>query len=728
MKRACFVFVLIVLVGIAAAVEAADTLQGRRPVVGIALSGGGAKGIAHIGVLKVLEEVGVPVDVVAGTSMGSIVGALYAVGYSASDLERIVLEIDWDGILSDRLDRSRLTMKNRKKEDRYLLSLPVTRGRVKLPAGLIHGHKIYNLFIRLTWPALEIDDFRKLPRPFSCVAVDIASGDPVVLDGGFLPDAIRTSMAIPSVFTPVWRDGKLLVDGGLIRNLPAEDASNLGADIVIGVDVASGLLRADEIENLVDILNQSVSLAGAKEYERQKALCDMLISPDLEGFATLDFSKTQELIRRGEEAARRHLDELRALADSLGRGRGAPPVATPEFKPIRIEEIEVRGLRDVSPRLVLAELGFTAPGLVTAENLEQAIERLYSTGFFADLSYRFEGVPAGRKLVIVVRENSGILLNTGLGYDSYWSVSLLLNASLRNIFGHGSQFEFDLLIGERLRFRTEYAIHTGVRSGVGIRVDLDYIDDYVNVYEAGRRISRWTGESTRGGIFIESLISNLLYAAVGANMEWFELSPSIAPPTAARITERCAFLSGELRFDTLDRSWFPRRGIEVRARGEVAGSVLGTEYAFERFLLQWRVYLPLHPRLTLGADMCFGVSTDEMPLHYNFFLGGMNSYVAFQGDRTSSFPGYEHQELSGPDAGSAGLVLQVEPIRKWYLILAGKVGSATEERKDILTESELFGGGAVGIGVETPAGPISASITYSRRNDFGYFVSAGFPF
>ena len=729
-----------------------------RPRVGIALSGGGARGLAHIGVLKVLEEAGVPVDVVAGTSMGSIVGALYSIGYTPAEIERIVTSADWSDLLSDRLERGELPMKNRKMDDRYLLSFPVVQGRVRLPVGLVSGQKIYNMFVRLAWPVLEVNDFKKFPRPFACVATDIVNGAAVVLDHGYLPDAMRASMSVPSIFVPVRLGGRVLVDGGIVRNLPAEDARHLGADIVIGVDVGEKLLPADKLGSLSEVMNQAIDVTRDPGHRKEMALCSILIVPDLDEYRTFDYGKAREIIACGEAAARAHMGELRALADSikaiagpsvagagtaptvmdstatgtdnhacaLGPGLGSGPVTCGA---VQIAEVEVRGLRDVSSRAVLAELGVKPPALVTVDELERAVNRLYSSGFFTDLSYRFEKTPQGRKLVIVVRENSGILLNTGLRYDTQWGPSLLLDTSVWNVFGHASRFEFDLLLGDRKRFTGEYALHTGIERSVGIRADIDYIDDHIDEYDVGERVSRWRAQSTRGGFLIETLLSSVFYASGGINMEWYRTSPDVAPAELGAETGRIAFASGDLWFDTLDRSWFPRRGGSLRIRGEAAGQALGGDASFNRAAVTWQFAIPVHRRATFGGDAFFGVTMHgPAPLHYNFFIGGMNSYNVFQGDRTSSFYGYHHQELSGPNAFMAGLHLQVEPWNHWYVIASVNAGSAEDERKNLFESDALHTGGALTLGTETRAGPAALSFTYSGQNNLGWFLSVGFPF
>ena len=282
----------------------------RGQKVGVALSGGAARGLAHIGVLKVLEEAGVPVDVIAGTSMGSVVGGLYAVGYTAPQLDTIVRTEDWYRLLTDPVDRRDLAVDRKFTEDHYLLTLPIQRGGIKLPKSVVTGQRVSQLLTRLTWSAHAIRDFRALPIPFAAVATDLETSRAVVLDHGFLPDAIRASMALPSVFSPVDLGDTAVIDGGVVRNLPAQDARALGADVLICSDVTDPLEPRDSIVSLVDVLVQSVSFRVWDSEAEQRSKCDVLILPDVRGFSTFGFTRASEVIARGEVAARAALPRI----------------------------------------------------------------------------------------------------------------------------------------------------------------------------------------------------------------------------------------------------------------------------------------------------------------------------------------------------------------------------------------------------------------------------------
>src|SRR5437660_12443867 len=247
--------------------------------IGLALSGGAARGLAHIGVLKVLERAGIPVDVIAGTSMGSVVGGLYAVGYSAAQLDTIVRGQDWFRLLTDPVDRRDLPIDREVGAGRLMRTLPIQRGGVQLRKSVVPGQRIWELLTRLTWSAHSVHDFRRLPIPFAAVATDLETGQAVVLDRGFLPDAIRASMALPSVFAPVELGPNVLLDGGVVRNLPARDASAPGADVLICSDVTDPLEPRDSIVSLVVVLAHSVSFRVLDSESAERAAWHVLLLP-----------------------------------------------------------------------------------------------------------------------------------------------------------------------------------------------------------------------------------------------------------------------------------------------------------------------------------------------------------------------------------------------------------------------------------------------------------------
>ena len=307
----------IVLLALLMAVAA----DAQRKKVGLVLSGGGAKGVAHIGVLKVLEEAGIPIDCIVGTSMGSIVGGLYAIGYDACAMDTLVRCQDWPFLLSDKVYRYNLPFSEKESTEKYLLSVPIRKkGGISLPSGFISGQNIYNLFSDLTIGYHDSLDFSTLPIPFACVASNLVDGKDVILDKGYLPLCLRASMAIPGVFAPVRQGGMVLVDGGISNNFPVDVARRMGADVIIGVDVQSDLKNEKGLESVTGIIDQLVSFLGIQKYEDNKKLVDIYIKPDVTPYSAASFSRDaiDTLIARGEKVARSQWDELMALKRELG--------------------------------------------------------------------------------------------------------------------------------------------------------------------------------------------------------------------------------------------------------------------------------------------------------------------------------------------------------------------------------------------------------------------------
>ncbi|MDK9699311.1 MAG: patatin-like phospholipase family protein, partial [bacterium] len=269
------------------------TSETTRPLIGLALSGGGVKGFAHVGVLKVLEEAGVDVDIVTGTSMGAIVGGLYAIGYTPAEIETLVVTTDWNRYLDDSPERRDLTMELKQYSDRYQISLPFGKTGIELPTGYLSGQRFGNVLNRMTWHVHDDTVFTMFPRKFACVATDLCAGEVVVLKEGFLPEAMRASFAIPGIFTAVEIDGKLLVDGSIARNFPVEDAIDLGATNVIGVDVGGERVDPAQLKSVIDVINQSFNYNDATSSLKQRSLCDLLIEPDISDISTLDFDKAE---------------------------------------------------------------------------------------------------------------------------------------------------------------------------------------------------------------------------------------------------------------------------------------------------------------------------------------------------------------------------------------------------------------------------------------------------
>ena len=386
-------------------IVAAEKSVADRPRVGLVLSGGGAKGFAHIGVLKMLDSLNIPVDYIAGTSMGGIAGALYSIGYNGIELEQLAFRNDWKEIFTDQPPRKMLPYFQKKETGKYQIEFYLKGLKPTPPRALIFGQKVLLLFISLTYPYEQIENFDQLPIPFRCVTVDLVTGNEVVLKNGSLAKAMRATMAIPTVFSPVEWGDSLLVDGGLINNLPVDVVLEMGADIIIAVDVESPLKDRSELNTAISILNQTVGLLGREKKRKNLTRVDVLVRPDLGGFTAADFDndKIREIIRRGDRAARKSIKELVVLKEKyeLHRFKDIPEkyYRTGQTK---VYDLQITGYRIIPFSYIYKRLKIQPGKIFNPDSLKLGIAELKTSGFFEDISY--EIIPLSKNFVrLVVR-------------------------------------------------------------------------------------------------------------------------------------------------------------------------------------------------------------------------------------------------------------------------------------------------------------------------------------
>lgn len=455
-------FSLVPVMGKATNEYTVDTLQPQRPKIGVALSGGGAKGAAHIGVLKYMQEIGIPVDYIAGTSIGSIIGGLYALGYTPEEMAYLIANMDWSFYMSNGVGRSYQSSTSREQNSQFLLSVPFGTGDFErrsldilstLPSGVINGASLINLFNRLSIGYNDSVDFNKLPIPFACVATDILTGDSVVLHSGNFAKAIRSSMAIPGVFAPVQWDGYLLADGGLVDNFPVDVCLGMGADIVIGVDLADKMAATpEELKSLPQQLSQYLSIAVSSNRSNNRDSCYLLIHPNVSGYNMLSFTHDaiDTLVRRGYECAKSHHAELMKIKDSIDRfGDSRQVYQAPRAKYLTatdtfvLANIIYNGVSDEEVEWLKKQDGLETGMPMTVDDIEHAINILIGTGSFASITYKLHETDEEYWLTHMVfsdalgRESYRLIINLmpaephnfaiGFRYDSEESASLLFH-------------------------------------------------------------------------------------------------------------------------------------------------------------------------------------------------------------------------------------------------------------------------------------------------------------
>lgn len=407
----------------------------KRPKVALVLSGGGAKGFAHLGVLKVLEEEKIPIDIIVGTSIGSIVGGLYAIGYSADDIIDLAKKSNWPELLSDYLPRRELDQISKTEQQRYVINLPVAENKFPtLPSGMVNGQNVLNLFCGLTANLPENADFTKFPIPFACVGTDLATGREVVMTEGFLPTAIFSSMSIPGVFAPGKHNVYLLTDGGLANNFPTDVAKRMGADIIIGVDLRKDLYPADEIGSLDKLTSQIINFYSLEKDSINKCLCDIIIRPDITGYNTSSFNRQalDTLMVRGRNSALMVIDQIRELRENNQLSPRSKTNSLIETQKWKITGIRFSGNYSMSDKLLTSMINKTFPGEYNYENIKQSINSLYGMGVFKRVYFKLDDDTNGKILHFFIEEGKAWNLNVGMRLNTRSGISVVLNSTRKD--------------------------------------------------------------------------------------------------------------------------------------------------------------------------------------------------------------------------------------------------------------------------------------------------------
>ncbi len=701
MKALAPTTLLLAIALMAAPHAGAQQQDGVPPTVGLVLSGGSAKGIAHIGVLRVLEELGVRVDVVSGTSAGSAVGAMYAMGLPVDSIYNLVASADWATLMGDGVPRNRRFLEQRRLDERPFLTLRLETARIALPAGAIMGSNLFRLLERATWGGATVRNFVELPRPFVAVATDIETGEGVTLEGGVLSEAVRASVGVPGALEPMRIGDRLLVDGGLSRNLPVDDVRVLGADFVICSDVSDPLESAEGLVTLVDVLMQVAAVSMVESTLRQRELCDILILPDILGMSSLEFARVDEWVSRGEVAAMAQADALREIAVRAPFAGPLPP--HPDFvgDSIRIRSVEVRGAED--PRaveLVRGELGVVPGDYVGRDLLAARLSDLDATGLFGVARYRLDPVVDGAVLTVTVEERPRNRLGVGLRYDDERRAALLFTVTAYNALVYGSATRMDLRVGEETQIGARFRRRQGVTGMFSVAAAARWSQGDLSLPD------------TLGGKSGVDLSTGTLYLGIGAGRGTafgVELTAERALSKVDAVSTDLLSVSFVTDRETLDRIDFPRRGTDFRGRFEWGVSDLTTAGSFSVTTLEARSYRTLHPRFTihLGAFVGYGRG-DDLPFHRRFFLGGSHRSTVF---RTTHplFRGLDSQEQSGVSVQVGTLGVRWAVLPNLYLSSAVDVGGVRDVWRFPIDDPTT--GWSLGASLGTLIGPITVEVS-----------------
>ncbi len=726
MKRLPALFLLLLWLGPQCLPAQSDH---ARPKVGLVLSGGGAKGFAHIGVLKVLERAGIRPDYITGTSMGSIVGGLYALGYPADTLERIAVEQDWNRILTDDIPLEEVLFEEKNYFKNQHIELPIDSTGVRTPEGLIQGQEIERLLSRLTLPAYRVNDFDSLPTPFRCMAVDLYYGTPCELSEGSLGRAIRSSMAIPTVFTPVRQDTLFLVDGGLIRNFPVQEARAMGADIIIGAHSGPRLTPREDLEGVSAILGQTLFLGSLADSEKQFEDVDLYIEPDIAPYGTSDFASAQDIITRGEKAALDLLPQLERLADSLDRlGPPPPKPPYPVVDSVFIDEVIVLGNSIYSDTEILEQAGIGPRQWITPDRLDQAVTTLFGTNHFTKITYTLLRDRDRTVLRLESVEKPNILVKGTLSYDSYHEVGIGVNLTLRNFLMPASRLMLVAKVANNHRYRIEFLKYIDEAQTRWFHTGIQFNVDRLPIIQEGRTTSEYRTADTPLDLWVYQRSGANLRFGLGLRFERLALSPTISEsPLFDRLRYLNANYLASIDFNNLDRNIMPTRGNLISLEGgwvsSLSGRLTGPQPGLEdelnsltsfdpypRLSFRSEHFMPTGPRGSVVARPFAGLILTDQPLLSDFYALGAPVAVS---RRSMPLFGLKANEVLVQTVLGTSLGYQYFPFENVLLAVdlsASFSGTPDFLEAQLLNLEDFFLGGGITAGYNSLIGPISLTL------------------
>lgn len=717
----------------------AQNVEDHRPKVGLVLSGGGAKGLAHIGVLKVIDSLNIKIDYIAGTSMGAIVGGLYASGYSAAQLDSIFSKIDVDALLQDYTPRESKTFYEKRNEEIYALTLPFNNFKIGLPSGLSKGLYNFNLISTLTQHVSHVRDFTRLPIPFLCIATDIETGEKVVLDQGILAQAMIASGALPTLYQPILINGRLLMDGGVTDNYPIENLKTRGIDFIIGVDVQDGLKSREELKEVTAVLAQINNFSMIEKMEEKRRATHVYIKPDIKGFTLVDFQRGKELIQKGTEKAI-------ALSDSLNLFSQKEKIKKELVKhqdSIFIKEVAFNRLENYTRAYIIGKLKFKNNTKISFHDLQKGILNLNATQNFSAINYSFEQMSKGEKLVLQLQENkNNTFLKFGLHYDDLYKSGVLINYTKKNLISKNDVFSFDVILGDNFRYNFDYYIDNGFYLSFGFNSKLASFNKNIATDFENGNVFGDLGITSINADFFD--LSNQAYVqtifaqktSIGGGLEFKHLKiESQTLQNTTPVFDDSNYLSafGFVKFDSFDQKYFPRKGMYFNA--DLKTFLYSSDYthSFERFSIvrvDFGTAKTFYKKVTLTfqaeSGFAFGVPSVSF---FDFVLGG----YGFQSvNNIKPFLGYDFLSISGDSFIKTGLTIDYEIYKKHHLNFItnfANLGNRIFENTELWLKKPAYSGYSFGYGMETVIGPVEIKHSWSpETREHHTWFSVGFWF
>ncbi len=682
----------------------------KNPKIGLSLSGGGAKGFTHVGVLKVLDSLGVKIDYISGTSMGAIVGGLYASGYTGKDIEKIVMDTDFYSLITDPKTRQETSFFS-KSVDKYLFTVPLKNGKITLPSSISTGQRNVYLLKELLRNVSNIDDFSKLPIPFMCIATNIETGQMTVFEKGDLVSSIMASSAFPSLLEPVKIGDSIYVDGAMTVNFPSKPLKEKGIDIVIGVDLNQPLANRDNLNSVIAIMNQIIDISIKKETINQYKYTDINIKPDLTGITATSYDNKRQILDSGYVEALKYTDILNELPKrNFERVRSSiNPIYSSVYK---IDSLVVDNAKIYKANYIRGKMGLTLPSMQTYGSVNKMIDKLYATNNYKFINYDIIQENNRNYLKLYVTEDEARhFLKFGLHYDEIFKTGLLLNYSAKRLLFRNSNLSLDVVVGDNPRYYFNYFIDNGYIPGFGLyssgmSFDLKNFDN--------NTIDSW--KWFRNEVFIQSVWKDRFALGGGFSHDYFESERNGINDKTEKYMNPYVFLKS----DTQNDKDFPTKGFYLNAEGKII-ELFNADIENKPITIKADIKINFYIsklftyRLNLFGGITIG---EDNPSFYQYRIGGLFDQPIVNFKR---FAGYQFASLADNNIFIASNDFQFRFNKNYFIIGNFSIANLFSSIK--VEEAVKLNYSSIGLtaGYKSPFGQIKLNVSKSLNKHKGIF-------
>ena len=712
----------------------------KRPTVGVVLCGGGAKGFSQIRILKAIDEAGIPVDYIAGTSIGSIMGALYAIGYDPDTMEKLVRDQDWNQVIYDKIPRILMPVEQKMYERQYLATFPIKNKKLKVKSSLVDGVYVNLLMSKLMLPASNVHDFSKLSVPFFCIATDVEHACQYEMNTGNLARSVRASMSIPFFFKPVAMDDKLLVDGGMVNNFPVRNMKAHGADIIIGVDLEDATIPASQIDNSIGLLESMMNLSSLDESLYARAHCDIYIRPNLHGRNMLSFNDFDSILQFGEDAAQEFLPRLKVLATFLNEFEPVE-INRPHLQPIdtlNVVDIHVEGIAEKHKASVKREFGKKLPMKMSVDDIQEVVLKLCASGYYEDMWYEMSDAPDGVALTLHCKEREDQALSFSIHYDNNYGIGALVNYTMKNVWNtmNRTTLSLDINIAENPYIRASLNKRQGRVFRLG--ADLSVISLKMNQYENTRITNSYSIQSNSLNLSMQLVPSLTQQIRFGAVADYVHMKDLVGDRGLSTDYSFYSYLYFNYFYSNEDVPNFARRGWRINLKGKCLlfeganyDGTLSAVGSQPSFLVNGSIVkafaIGKKNSLKFGIEAGTKIGETEVPMFYQFMVGGQSKMKYY--DNIMTFTGLNFTEKIVDHIAIARVAWQWRFYKNLYSTVSFDCGYMNDVYDEWFDDSSFVAGAGLALGVDTMIGPIEVSLMGSNINSGPVgFINVGFWF